>query len=178
MYDKIAETLSSLNSADAQYATQFVEILLAAGRDRGASDLHLQPTPDGLELRWHVDGVLIAQGTYPSGVAANVIARLKVLADLLTYRNDVPQEGRIRTDDADLEVRVSTFPTLHGERAVVRLFSSKLHYRELGELQLPDEILLRLRTLLSATSGAILVTGPAGSGKTSTPRQVQTTCCS
>ena len=101
-------------------------------------------------------------------MTANVIARLKVLADLLTYRNDVPQEGRIRTDDADVEVRVSTFPTLHGERAVVRLFSSKLRYRDLSELQLPDEILSRLRELLLETSGAILVTGPAGSGKTTT----------
>jgi general secretion pathway protein E len=168
LYNTIAETLSSLNSADAQYATRFVEILLAAGRDRGASDLHLQPTPEGLELRWRVDGVLIGLGTYPSGIAANVIARLKVLADLLTYRNDVPQEGRIRTEDAAMEMRVSTFPTLHGERAVVRLFSGKLQYRELRELQLPDEILTRLRTLLDATSGAILVTGPAGSGKTTT----------
>lgn len=165
---KIVGELSSLNPADAQYATRFVELVLAAGRERGASDLHLQPTPGGLELRWRVDGVLIGLGTFPSGVSANVIARLKVLADLLTYRNDVPQEGRIRTDDADVEVRVSTFPTLHGERAVVRLFSSKLRYRDLSELQLPDEILARLRGLLVETSGAILVTGPAGSGKTTT----------
>jgi type II secretory ATPase GspE/PulE/Tfp pilus assembly ATPase PilB-like protein len=93
---------------------------------------------------------------------------LKVLAELLTYRNDLPQEGRIRTDEADVEVRVSTFPTLHGERAVVRLFSNKLRFRDLTELQLPNEILDRLRTLLTETSGAILVTGPAGSGKTTT----------
>ena len=168
MNEKTAGELSSLNPSDAQYATRFVEIVLAAGRERGASDLHLQPTPEGLEMRWRVDGVLIGLGTFPSGVTANVIARLKVLADLLTYRNDVPQEGRIRTDDADVEVRVSTFPTLYGERAVVRLFSSKLRYRDLSELQLPEEILSRLRGLLIETSGAILVTGPAGSGKTTT----------
>lgn len=168
MNEQIAGELSSLNPNDAQYATRFVELLLAAGQERGASDLHLQPTPAGLELRWRVDGVLIGLGTFPSGVTANVIARLKVLAELLTYRNDVPQEGRIRTDDADVEVRVSTFPTLHGERAVVRLFNSKLRYRDLNELQLPGEILSRLRELLIETSGAILVTGPAGSGKTTT----------
>jgi general secretion pathway protein E len=166
--EKFVGELASLNPADAHYATRFVELVLSAARERGASDLHLQPTPDGLELRWRVDGVLIGLGTFPSGVTANVIARLKVLADLLTYRNDVPQEGRIRTDDADMEVRVSTFPTLHGERAVVRLFSSKLRYRDLTELQLPDDILSRLRELLVESSGAILVTGPAGSGKTTT----------
>ncbi len=168
LYDQLAGSLSSLDPADAQYASRFVDTLLAAGRKRGASDLHLQPTPDGLELRWRVDGVLIPLGTFPPGVAANVIARLKVMADLLTYRNDVPQEGRIRTQDAALEVRVSTFPTLYGERAVVRLFNHQLKYRDLAELQLPDEILTRLRQYLAETSGAILITGPAGSGKTTT----------
>jgi general secretion pathway protein E len=168
LYETLSAVLSSLDPADAQYASRFVDALLSAGRARGASDLHLQPTPEGLELRWRVDGVLVGLGTYPSGVAANVIARLKVLADLLTYRNDVPQEGRIRATDSDVELRVSTFPTLCGERAVVRLFSSKLQYRDLGELQLPDEILVALRRLLAETSGVILVTGPAGSGKTTT----------
>jgi type II secretory ATPase GspE/PulE/Tfp pilus assembly ATPase PilB-like protein len=168
LYDQLAGALSALDPADAAYASRFVDTLLAAGRKSGASDLHLQPTPAGLELRWRVDGVLVALGTYPSGVAANCIARLKVLADLLTYRNDLPQEGRIRTTDADVEVRVSTFPTLYGERAVVRLFSNKLQYRDLGELGLHDEILAALRRLLAETSGAILLTGPAGSGKTTT----------
>ena len=123
MHDQLASALRSLDPSDAQYATRFVDELLAAGRRRGASDLHLQPTPEGLELRWRVDGVLAPLGTYPPGVAANVIARLKVLAELLTYRNDVPQEGRIRAEGADVEMRVCTFPTLYGERAVVRLFS-------------------------------------------------------
>jgi general secretion pathway protein E len=166
--DQIAGALSSLDPTDADYASRFVDALLAAGRQRGASDLHLQPSPEGLELRWRVDGVLVPLGTYPSGVGANVIARLKVLADLLTYRNDVPQEGRIHTADSQVEVRVSTFPTLYGERAVVRLFSDKLQYRHLGELGLPDEILAALGRLLVETSGAILLTGPAGSGKTTT----------
>jgi type II secretory ATPase GspE/PulE/Tfp pilus assembly ATPase PilB-like protein len=167
LHDQLAGALAALDPADAQYASRFVDALLTAGRQRGASDLHLQPTPTGLELRWRVDGVLTALGTYPSGVAANVIARLKVLADLLTYRNDVPQEGRIR-GDSEVEVRVSTFPTLHGERAVVRLFTNKLAFRDLAQLGLPDEILLRLRRSLAETSGAILLAGPAGSGKTTT----------
>ncbi len=132
MVDPLAESLRSLDPADGNYATRFVETLLAAGRERGASDVHLQPTPDGLELRWRVDGVLSPLGTFPPGVAANVMARLKVLADLLTYRNDVPQEGRLRTPEAEVEVRVCTFPTLHGERAVVRLFSNRLQLRATG----------------------------------------------
>jgi general secretion pathway protein E len=166
--EQLSSTLRALDPADEQYATRFVDELLAGGRRRGASDLHLHPTQQGLELRWRIDGVLSPLGTYPPGLAANVIARLKVMAELLTYRTDVPQEGRVRGIDGDVEVRVCTFPTLYGERAVVRLFSNRLQFRELEELQLPDEITLRLRQLLCETSGAILICGPAGSGKTTT----------
>jgi general secretion pathway protein E len=168
LYNELAAALKALNPTDAQYATRFVEVLLAEGRRRGASDLHLQPTPDGLEVRFRVDGVLTPVGTFPPGVAANTISRLKVLAELLTYRTDVPQEGRIRATDVDFEVRVSTFPTLHGERAVVRLFSGKSRFRHLDDLDLPVEVVTRLRRFLGETSGAILITGPAGSGKTTT----------
>jgi type II secretory ATPase GspE/PulE/Tfp pilus assembly ATPase PilB-like protein len=170
LYDELAGELKALDPADATYASQFVNFLLAEGRRRAASDLHLQPTPEGLELRFRVDGVLAPAGTFPPGVAANVIARLKVLAELLTYRTDLPQEGRIRTTDllGDFEVRVSTFPTLHGERAVVRLLGGRSRFRHLDDLELPEEIVPRLRRLLAETSGAILIAGPAGSGKTTT----------
>src|SRR4051812_21678011 len=113
MNEHFSAALSSLDPADSQYATRFVDLLLAAARQRGASDIHLQPTPAGLDLRLRVDGVLIPLGAFPSGESADVISRLKVLADLLTYRNHVPQEGRIRTADSDVELRVSTFPTLY-----------------------------------------------------------------
>ncbi len=88
--------LAGLDPADPQYAMQVVDRLLAAGRAAGASDLHLQPAADGLELRLRIDGVLQPLGRVPRALAANVVARLKVQAELLTYRTDVPQEGRIR----------------------------------------------------------------------------------
>jgi type II secretory ATPase GspE/PulE/Tfp pilus assembly ATPase PilB-like protein len=165
--------LAALDATNAHYATQFVDSLLAAARQAGVSDVHLQPTAEGLDVRWRLDGVLQSLGIYSRGEAADVVARLKVLADLLTYRNDVPQEGRIRrpakgTQREGVEMRVSTFPTLHGERAVVRIFapSSQLLYVE--DLGLPEEITSQLMRLIGETSGALIVAGPAGSGKTTT----------
>ena len=168
MYDELVNSLRALDPKDENYASSFVDTLLDAARCRGASDLHVQPTPGGLELRWRVDGVLSDLGTFSPGEAANVVARLKVMAELLTYRCDVPQEGRIRTDKINADVRVCTFPTLHGERAVIRLFAQQLQFRSLAELRLPDSIATRLGELLGETAGAILVCGPAVSGKTTT----------
>ena len=164
--ETLADRLRRFDPADGQYAMQFVELLLDSARSLDASDIHLQPTPAGLELRLRIDGVLQALGVFPAGVAANVIARIKVLADLLTYRTDVPQEGRIRSA-TPVEMRVSTFPTLYGEKAVVRLFAGGRFLR-IDDLGLPVEIASALRRLLAETSGAILITGPAGSGKTTT----------
>ena len=165
--DNLRRDLAVLDPRDPQFASLAVDRLLAAGRETQASDLHLLPTADGLDVRWRVDGVLEPLTTLPGRLAPNVIARLKVLAGLLTYRTDVPQEGRIR-ETAGAEVRVSTFPTLYGEKAVVRLFADRGQYGSLDALGLRPEVVDELRRLLAETSGAILVTGPAGSGKTTT----------
>jgi type II secretory ATPase GspE/PulE/Tfp pilus assembly ATPase PilB-like protein len=121
-----------------------------------------------LDIGLRIDGVLQSLGIFPPGETTDVVARLKVLADLLTYRTDVPQEGRIRDPKSAIEMRVSTFPTLYGEKAVVRLFAAEARYQLLADLGLPDEVQERLSRLLGETSGAILITGPAGSGKTTT----------
>jgi type II secretory ATPase GspE/PulE/Tfp pilus assembly ATPase PilB-like protein len=160
--------LAELDPRDPQFATQVVERILAAGQAGEASDVHLQPTATGLEVRFRIDGVLQRAGVFPASVAPNIVARLKVLAELLTYRTDVPQEGRIRTPESDVEMRVSTFPTLYGEKGVVRLFAGARRYQRLDDLGMPDEVAARLRQLLAETSGAILATGPAGCGKTTT----------
>jgi type II secretory ATPase GspE/PulE/Tfp pilus assembly ATPase PilB-like protein len=161
-----AEEFAGLDPADPRYATWVVDRMLAAAFTAGASDVHLQPLADGLQLKFRIDGVLQPVSLFPARVSLNIIARLKVLAQLLTYRTDCPQEGRIR--DGDGEVRVSTFPTLHGERAVVRLFGGSQKYQRLDDLGLPDDVRGPLGQLLGETSGAVIVSGPAGSGKTTT----------
>jgi general secretion pathway protein E len=163
----LAPQLAALDASKAEYASLFVERLLALAREQGASDVHLQPTPQGLEVRWRIDGVLQSVGDFPRGHLADVVTRLKVLAHLLTYKSDVPQEGRL-ADAGDCEMRISTFPTLHGERAVVRLFAGEGKFLHLADVGLPAEIASSLVKHLVETSGAILVSGPAGSGKTTT----------
>src|SRR3954470_15646383 len=84
----IAAALRQLDAASPLYATQLVDMLLTAAQQAGASDVHVQPTVDGLRVAWRVDGVLATVGDFPRGSAADVVSRLKVLAELLTYRTD------------------------------------------------------------------------------------------
>lgn len=164
----LGEALGKLDPGRGEYASEVVAAVLAAAVAAGASDVHLRPTESGLDLRWRIDGVLQPAATLGRLGAPNVIARLKVLADLLTYRNDVPQEGRIRDAPGGIEMRLSTFPTLHGEKAVVRLFAGPGRFLALDDLGLPDEARAILSRNLDETSGAIVFAGPAGSGKTTT----------
>jgi general secretion pathway protein E len=167
----IQAKLNRLDASQVTYATQFVEALLVAAQVSPVSDVHLQPIPGGLDVRWRIDGVLQPVGQFGRGEPTDVVARLKVLAQLLTYRNDVPQEGRLRApvgQSANVEMRVSTFPTLYGERAVVRLFANERRYLRVADLGLPAELEADLFSGLNQTSGALLITGPAGSGKTTT----------
>ncbi len=137
-------------------------------RASGASDVHFQPGAAGLDLTWRIDGVLQAVTSIPAKVGPNIVARLKVLSELLTYRTDVPQEGRIKGEPGEVEMRVSTFPTLFGEKAVVRLFAAPGLFLRIEELGLPAEVSDGLGRLLGETSGAIVLAGPSGSGKTTT----------
>jgi type II secretory ATPase GspE/PulE/Tfp pilus assembly ATPase PilB-like protein len=114
--------------------------------------------------------VLHTVGTVRRELVPNLIARLKVLAELLTYRVDVPQEGGIRPENNrhGADMRVSTFPTVHGEKAAVRIFSSTGRPLEIEELGLPADIRDGLIALMHWKDGVVFLTGPSGSGKTTT----------
>ncbi len=169
---QVQERLAALSVGDAELAVKLVDLLLDAARSARASDLHFRPTQSAFEISWRRDGVLQPVARFPAEVAPRVTARLKVLSGLLSYRTDIPQEGRLRTAAAGPgehgETRVSTFPCLFGEKTVVRLAVGASVFGRLADLGLPDDVLVRLTRSLNQTSGLLLVTGPAGSGKSTT----------
>ncbi len=171
-FESLREKLAELDDGHVDYATKFVELLLQAAASVSASDVHCQPGPETLEIHLRLDGVLQHLGNFSPGTSTKIVTRLKVLAGLLTYRQDVPQEGRlawpVKEAHTGTEVRVSTFPTIFGERVAIRLFPTTGRFLHLDSLGLPEDLLTPLRQLLMETTGCLLVSGPAGSGKTTT----------
>jgi general secretion pathway protein E len=162
--------LDTLTPSGPEYTSQLIDLILQDAARRGASDVHFDPTHRAVQVHYRLDGVLQGVATLSRDVAPNVMARLKVLAELLTYRLDIPQEGSIRDSPGryGVDMRVSTFPTIQGERAVVRLFDPSNRTLELDELGLAPDVLRHLKEIMRAKDGVILLTGPSGSGKTTT----------
>jgi len=137
-----------------------------------ASDIHFEPTEAGLLVKFRLDGVLSIVESLPKALSDNVISRLKVLGGLLTYRNDVPQEGRIELSPQwggkVMDQRLAVFPTIHGQRAVVRLFYRDEQLTELEQLGFSLQICTALKEIDAKNQGVLLLTGPAGSGKSTT----------
>ncbi len=135
----------------------------------GASDVHFEPTETSLLVRLRVDGRLSDFERWPTAITPNVVTRLKVMAGLLTYRTDIPQEGSHRIDGPrPHDLRISTFPTIRQERVVVRMLATSSGPRPLARLGLSDDMTGALREAARSAGGLMLITGPAGSGKTST----------
>ena len=166
--ENILQRLGRLSPAKDAYASEFVESLLEFAHAVGTSDIHVQPTRSGIEVKFRHDGVLQVLGNFPLGANSSIISRLKVLSRLLTYQSDMPQEGRIESPTYGREIRVSTFPTLYGERGVLRFFGHDKEFTTLEELGNTTAVTRQIRDALLETSGAILITGPAGSGKSTT----------
>ena len=169
---KAAKNTSQSHPAGPCDTVKLVEELLDRAIRCGASDVHFEPGQTSLAVRFRLDGVLSTVETLPAVVADNVIARLKVLAGLLTYRNDIPQEGRIDTalsrSNGLLDRRVAVFPTLYGQRAVVRMLYKNEQLADLDRLGFPLAILAGLKAVACGNQGLLLMTGPAGSGKSTT----------
>ena len=144
-------------------------ILLRAVR-AGASDVHLEPYEGEISMRFRIDGMLCEQIPPPAGMRAGIVSRIKVMADLDIAEQRLPQDGkaRIRIGDREFDIRVSTVPTTFGERVVLRLLDPASMLYSLEALGMSREILGDVEDMLSMAHGLILVTGPTGSGKTTT----------
>jgi type II secretory ATPase GspE/PulE/Tfp pilus assembly ATPase PilB-like protein len=152
-------------------AITLVDQILHTALLRGASDVHIEPTAEGTEVRLRIDGLLETHSRYTAEVGRSLVTRLMVMAQLLTYRQDIPQEGRLRASvgkDSQLELRLAIMPTTHGLRAAVRMPAELIQPRTLDELGLPPAVIAGLKDFARGDSGMLLVTGPAGSGKTTT----------
>jgi MSHA biogenesis protein MshE len=135
-----------------------------------ASDIHIEPAEKGLRIRLRVDGVLQEQVIDGARVASALVTRLKLMCGLDIAEKRLPQDGRfsVRARDTALDVRVATMPTTHGESVVMRLLDQSSPLLSLDKLGMPDSVRERFTRMVERTSGMVLVTGPTGSGKTTT----------
>ncbi|HVH66644.1 MAG TPA: GspE/PulE family protein [Gemmatimonadales bacterium] len=149
---------------------RFVNLLIREAHEARASDIHLESTRSGLSARFRVDGVLADVPSPPKGLQAAVISRVKLLAELDIAERRAPQDGRIRArlEERELDLRVSTVPTLYGESVVLRLLDRGGQPVGLDELGMAPETLENFRRLAEKPHGILLATGPTGSGKTTT----------
>jgi general secretion pathway protein E len=149
---------------------RFVNLLIREAHDARASDIHLEASRDGLRARFRVDGVLVDVPSPPKGVQAAVVSRVKLLAELDIAQRRLPQDGRIRVrlEERELDLRVSTVPTLYGESVVLRLLDRGGRPVALEELGMDPATLEVFRRLAERPHGILLATGPTGSGKTTT----------
>ncbi|WP_333706000.1 type II secretion system ATPase GspE [Ottowia beijingensis] len=149
---------------------RLVNSLIGRVIEMRASDIHLEPFDDGLHVRYRVDGVLHPEEVVPTRLGAAVSSRVKLLAHLDIAERRLPQDGRIKTrvKGRELDLRVSTVPTVHGESVVMRVLDRASVRFSLEDMGFEQDTLARFNQLIARPHGILLVTGPTGSGKTTT----------
>ena len=135
-----------------------------------ASDIHIEPQEGCLQIRFRIDGLLHLQTEADSKIAPALVLRLKLMSGLDISEKRLPQDGRfnIRVRDQAVDVRIATMPTQYGESVVMRLLNQGGNFLTLDKLGMPPDMLVRFRSVIQRSSGMVLVTGPTGSGKTTT----------
>jgi len=165
-----ADTADLLDDTSDAPIIKLVNHILSQSIKARASDIHIEPYQNSFKVRYRVDGILYDLLTPPKWIQPALISRIKVMAKMNIAEKRLPQDGRlnIRIGDQNIDVRISTIPTTFGERVVLRLLNKTVSLMSMSDLGLVPERLHQLKELVGSPNGIILVTGPTGSGKTTT----------
>ena len=157
-------------SSSAGPINQILHLILSHAVRERASDIHFEPTEHALEVRFRIDGVLHSVLTFPRHMIQSLISSIKILAKMDIAEKRIPQDGgfQVKLDEKMVDLRISTFPIMEGEKVVIRLLDREGIMLSLEDLGLMEESLARFLSIIRQSYGIILVTGPTGSGKTTT----------
>lgn len=168
--EDIEQTADLLDDTSDAPVIRLVNHMISKAVKAGASDIHIEPFQNTLQIRYRIDGILYEMLTPPKGVQASLISRIKVMASMNIAEKRVPQDGRaqVRIGDQEIDIRISTVPTSFGERLVMRLLNKSGYFLKFTEFGLSGPNIDRLNKIIRQNNGIVLVTGPTGSGKTTT----------
>ncbi len=169
-FDEEASESDLTDVANQTPIIRFVNVVLQQAIKDKASDVHFEPYEDQFRIRYRIDGALYEMAPPPKSLAVPVISRIKVLSNMNISESRIPQDGRIKMTIAGrpVDLRVSTLPTQFGESVVLRVLDKSVVNLDLEALSLPDDVLGKIRELVARPNGIFIVTGPTGSGKTTT----------
>ncbi|MBV9310841.1 MAG: Flp pilus assembly complex ATPase component TadA, partial [Solirubrobacterales bacterium] len=172
--DGSVQVVDLRESAEDAPVIKLVHSIIAQAADRGASDIHFEPRPDArgrlgreLRVRMRIDGVLTDETTVPKRMVPGVVSRIKIMSELDIAERRLPQDGRVglNIEGRHVDVRVVTIPSVHGESVVLRILDKESIELDLDKLGLQEHELERFRRSFRRSHGAVLATGPTGSGK-------------
>ena len=163
-------TLATTPGVEEAPVVKLLQTVFEDAVQQRASDIHIEPQERNLQIRFRIDGVMHLQTQADARIAAALALRLKLMSGLDISEKRLPQDGRfnIKVRGTQIDVRLSTLPTQHGESAVMRLLNQSSGVLGLDKIGMPEDMVERMRAVIHRTSGMVLVTGPTGSGKTTT----------
>jgi type IV pilus assembly protein PilB len=167
LYDLTPQTVNFGASGEDASVIQLVQRVINEAVERGASDIHFEPREEEMRVRYRIDGVLQEAAIVPSAVIPAVTSRIKILSDLDIAERRIPQDGRVglQVDGKAIDLRVATLPAQYGEKVVMRILDSSKALISMEQLGMLPQAMERFTKAFSQSHGAVLVTGPTGSGK-------------